>query len=611
MVKDLVVDRGAFDRIIAAGGFISRAIGGAPDGNAILVPKENAGPRDGRGRLHRLRRLRRGLPERLGHALHRGQGLAPRAAAAGPARAPRPRARSMVAQMDAEGFGTCTNHGECEAACPKGIRVEFIARMNADYVKASATAGRRARRRRRRNGLGDWRIETDDKKTRTESDTMGKIEVPADRYWGAQTERSLAPLQASATSELPARADPRPRHPQEGLRDRQPRPRRAARRRRRRRSSRRPTRSSRARSTRTSRSSVWQTGSGTQTNMNANEVIANRAIEILGGEMGSKKPVHPNDDVNMSQSSNDTFPTAMHIAAVEQIRHRLIPAVASLRDTLDRKAKEFAGVVKIGRTHLQDAVPMTLGPGDLGLGLAARPLPRRTSRRRCRTSTSSRSAARPSAPGLNAPADFGHEGRRGDREADGPALRHGAQQVRGAGGARRPGLRPRRGPARSRRPLMKIANDVRWLASGPRSGLGEIRIPENEPGSSIMPGKVNPTQSEAHDDGRARRSSATTSPSPSAARRATSSSTSSSRSSSPTSCAPCGCSPTPAESFEEHCARGIEPDHEQDPRARRPLADAGHGARAAHRLRQGGARSPRRRTRTARRSRRPRSRSAT
>ena len=137
VLKDLVVDRGAFDRIIAAGGFISVHTGSAPDGNAIPVPKDDAGPGHGRRRLHRLRRLRGRLPERLGHALHRGQGLAPRPAAAGPARA-RPRACcSMVAQMDAEGFGTCTNHYECEAACPKEISVEFIARMNRDYIKAS------------------------------------------------------------------------------------------------------------------------------------------------------------------------------------------------------------------------------------------------------------------------------------------------------------------------------------------------------------------------------------------------------------------------------------------------------------------------------------------
>ena len=267
----------------------------------------------------------------------------------------------MVAQMDAEGFGTCTNHGECEAVCPKAIRMEFIGMMNADFSevgepRAAARAAYRRAARASRETMADA------KKTRTESDTMGKVEVAADRYWGAQTAALAPPLRdRRRTGALPPRADPR----------------RSA-------SSRRPppsstatgARSSRRRRTPSSRPadevieeklddhfplSVWQTGSGTQTNMNANEVIANRAIEILGGALGSKKPVHPNDDVNRSQSSNDTFPTAMHIAAVEQIRYRLIPAVRKLRDTLDRKAKEFAAIVKIGRTHLQDAVPMTLG----------------------------------------------------------------------------------------------------------------------------------------------------------------------------------------------------------------------------------------------------------
>ncbi|MFN5875972.1 MAG: class II fumarate hydratase [Ignavibacteria bacterium] len=241
--------------------------------------------------------------------------------------------------------------------------------------------------------------------------------------------------------------------------------------------------------------SVWQTGSGTQTNMNVNEVIANRAIEIAGGELGSKKPVHPNDDVNKSQSSNDTFPTAMHIAAGIAATSRLLPALRALRDTLDAKAKEFAPLIKSGRTHLMDATPITLGQEfsgyvqaltndiariehalggvyELALGGTAVGTGLNT-----HPEFAVRSAAKISEltklPFVSAPNKF---------EAlaahDALVFLHGALKTLAAS-------------------LMKIANDIRWMASGPRCGFGEISIPENEPGSSIMPGKVNPTQSEA------------------------------------------------------------------------------------------------------------------
>lgn len=240
---------------------------------------------------------------------------------------------------------------------------------------------------------------------------------------------------------------------------------------------------------------VWQTGSGTQTNMNANEVISNRAIEIAGGVMGSKTPVHPNDHVNMSQSSNDTFPTAMHIAAAEEITHRLIPAVTLLRNALDKKAQAFASVIKIGRTHLMDAVPLTLGQefsgyvaqldqdlerlrasmphilelavggSAVGTGLNTHPLLAQKS--------ATRIAALTGLAFTSAPNKFA-------------ALASHDAIVMASGAIRTLACS-----------LMKIANDIRWLGSGPRCGLGEISLPENEPGSSIMPGKVNPTQSEA------------------------------------------------------------------------------------------------------------------
>ena len=240
---------------------------------------------------------------------------------------------------------------------------------------------------------------------------------------------------------------------------------------------------------------VWQTGSGTQSNMNANEVISNRAIELAGGVQGSQEPVHPNNDVNMSQSSNDTFPTAMHIAAVKVLKHRLLPAVKQLRDALDSKAKKFADIVKIGRTHLQDAVPLTLGQefsgyvqqlddasehlaftlpklyelalGGTAVGTGLNTHPEFAVR------AAAHIAKLTGEPFISAPNKFA-------------ALAAHDSIVAASGAVRVLACA-----------LMKIANDIRWLGSGPRCGIGELCLPENEPGSSIMPGKVNPTQSEA------------------------------------------------------------------------------------------------------------------
>ena len=240
---------------------------------------------------------------------------------------------------------------------------------------------------------------------------------------------------------------------------------------------------------------IWQTGSGTQTNMNANEVISNRAIELAGGVMGSKEPIHPNDHVNMSQSSNDTFPTAMHIAAAEQLQHKLIPAVKELRDALAAKGDEFKDVIKIGRTHLMDAVPLTLGQefsgyvaqldddlkrlkgvlpqvhelaiGGTAVGTGLNTHPEFAER------TAQHIAQLTGLPFVSAPNKFA-------------ALASHDSLVMASGVLKTLACS-----------LMKIANDVRWLGSGPRAGLGELSLPENEPGSSIMPGKVNPTQSEA------------------------------------------------------------------------------------------------------------------
>ncbi|HYA96652.1 MAG TPA: class II fumarate hydratase [Methylomirabilota bacterium] len=329
--------------------------------------------------------------------------------------------------------------------------------------------------------------------TRTETDSMGAIEVPADRYYGAQTARSLIHFDIGTETmppelirsfgilkkacalvnldlgKLPAEkarliTEAADEVISGKLNDHFP-------------------------------LHVWQTGSGTQTNMNVNEVISNRAIEIAGGVMGSKKPVHPNDDVNMSQSSNDTFPAAMHIAAATETARRLLPAVKKLRDALDAKGKQFASIVKIGRTHLQDATPLTLGQEFSGW-----------------VSLLDRDAARVGVAldglydlaiggtavgtGLNAHPEFGERAARKIAELTGLPFRShpnkfaalsAHDEIVFASGALKT-------LAAS---LMKIANDVRWLASGPRCGLGELSLPENEPGSSIMPGKVNPTQAEA------------------------------------------------------------------------------------------------------------------
>jgi len=328
---------------------------------------------------------------------------------------------------------------------------------------------------------------------RIESDSMGKIEVPADRYYGAQTARSLihfdigretmppelirafgilkkaaalvnadlgklpqdkAKLIVQAADEVIAGKldDHFPLH-------------------------------------------IWQTGSGTQTNMNANEVISNRAIEIAGGVMGSKKPIHPNDDVNMSQSSNDTFPTAMYIAAASRVKEFLILAVERLRDALDAKAREFADIVKIGRTHLMDATPLTVGQEFSGwVSMLDRDVARLKEALTGMYDLAIGGTA--VGTGLNAPPEFAERAAKKIAGLTGlPFKSHpnkfaalsAHDEIVFASGALKT-------LAAS---LMKIANDVRWLSSGPRAGLGELDIPENEPGSSIMPGKVNPTQSEA------------------------------------------------------------------------------------------------------------------
>src|SRR5580704_12118005 len=240
---------------------------------------------------------------------------------------------------------------------------------------------------------------------------------------------------------------------------------------------------------------IWQTGSGTQTNMNVNEVISNRAIEIAGGVMGSKKPIHPNDDVNMSQSSNDTFPAAMHIAAATETRQKLLPAVKKLRDALDAKAKEFAGIVKIGRTHLQDATPLTVGQEFSGYvnlldrdgGRIAMALDGLYDLAIGGTAVGT---------GLNAHPEFAERAAKKIAELTGLPFRSHPNKF--AALSAHDELVFASGALKTlAASLMKIANDIRWLASGPRCGLGELTIPENEPGSSIMPGKVNPTQAEA------------------------------------------------------------------------------------------------------------------
>jgi len=329
--------------------------------------------------------------------------------------------------------------------------------------------------------------------TRSESDSMGKMEVPADRYYGAQTARSLvhfaigkdtmpaelirsfailkkaAALVNQDLRKLPADkarliAEAADEVIAGKLNDHFP-------------------------------LRIWQTGSGTQTNMNVNEVISNRAIELAGGEMGSKKPIHPNDDVNMSQSSNDTFPTAMSIAAATETARRLLPAVKKLRDVLLAKSLEFRDIVKIGRTHLQDATPLTFGQEFSGW---VNMLDRDGARIAVALDGLYDLAIGGTAvgTGLNAHPEFAERAARKIAELTGLPFRShpnkftalaSHDEIVFASGALKT-------LAAS---LMKIANDIRWLASGPRCGLGELSLPENEPGSSIMPGKVNPTQAEA------------------------------------------------------------------------------------------------------------------
>ena len=333
---------------------------------------------------------------------------------------------------------------------------------------------------------------------RVESDSMGKIEVPADKYYGAQSARSLIHFDIGDDS------TPRDVMPREIIRamavlkkaaalvnhdlgklDEE------------------KTRLITAAADEVIAGKlqdhfplrVWQTGSGTQTNMNVNEVISNRAIEMAGGEMGSKQPGHPNDHVNMSQSSNDTFPTAMNIAAAEEIVHLLLPSIVKLRDALDAKAKQWTDIVKVGRTHLQDATPLTLGQEFSGyVSQLDRDL------KRCRQSLDDlydlAIGGTAVGTGLNAHPEFADRAARKIAELTGLPFRSHPNKF--AALASHDEVVAASGSLKTlAASLMKIANDIRWLASGPRAGIGELILPENEPGSSIMPGKVNPTQSEA------------------------------------------------------------------------------------------------------------------
>jgi fumarate hydratase class II len=328
---------------------------------------------------------------------------------------------------------------------------------------------------------------------RHETDSMGGIDVPADRYWGAQTQRSLvhfaigddrmptrvyhaygcvkkaAALVNAAAGRLAGwKADAIVRAADEAiagkLDDHFP-------------------------------LYVWQTGSGTQSNMNVNEVLANRAIQLLRGKVGSKSPVHPNDDVNMGQSSNDTFPTAMHIAAVLELEEHLLPHAGSLATAIEAKSEEWKEVVKIGRTHLQDAVPLTVGQEWSGWAHQIRDA---LARIRASEAGLFELAAGGTAvgTGLNAPPQFSRKIAEKIAELTGHPFVTAPNKFAAQGSldAMVTAMAAVRGLAVA---LMKIANDMRWLASGPRCGLGELLLPENEPGSSIMPGKVNPTQQEA------------------------------------------------------------------------------------------------------------------
>jgi len=332
------------------------------------------------------------------------------------------------------------------------------------------------------------------KSTRTETDAFGPIEVASDRYWGAQTERSLSNFKinqpydrmpppvvrafgilkgAAATVNMKFGLDPKVGQAIQQaaaevaslkLLDHFP-------------------------------LVVWQTGSGTQSNMNANEVISNRAIEILGGEMGSKKPVHPNDHVNMSASSNDTFPTVMHIAAVLELEEQLLPALQSLRDALDKKSKQFEKLIKIGRTHLQDATPLTLGQEfsgyvaqlEFGIERVKTALPRLRMLAQGGTAVGT---------GINTFKGFA------EAIAEEVTKMTGTQFITAPNKFEALAAHDAVVEASGQlnvlaTSLFKIAQDIRFLGSGPRCGLGELRLPENEPGSSIMPGKVNPTQCES------------------------------------------------------------------------------------------------------------------
>ncbi|HEU4987531.1 MAG TPA: class II fumarate hydratase [Rhizobiaceae bacterium] len=330
-------------------------------------------------------------------------------------------------------------------------------------------------------------------RTRTETDTFGAIEVPGDGYWGAQTQRSIGNFRIGtermpvplihalgvvkrAAAEVNMQLGKLPPEIGTAIVD-------AA------------TEVSEGQFDDQFPLVVWQTGSGTQSNMNANEVISNRAIEMLGGQMGSKKPVHPNDHVNMSQSSNDTFPTAMHIAAASQVNFLLLPALDHLASELEAKAAAFEPIVKIGRTHTQDATPLTLGQEFSGYAAALR-----LGAKRIESSLGDVYALAQGGTavgtGLNAPVGFDTAFAARVAEITGLPFRTAENKFEAL--ASHGALANLHGSlAALAADLFKIANDIRFLGSGPRSGLGELRLPENEPGSSIMPGKVNPTQAEA------------------------------------------------------------------------------------------------------------------
>ena len=329
--------------------------------------------------------------------------------------------------------------------------------------------------------------------TRRETDTMGDIEVPADRYWGAQTQRSLAHF-AIGDDRMPKRVY----HAYGYVKKAAALVNAAA--------GRLPSAKAEAIVIAADEAIagklddhfplyVWQTGSGTQSNMNVNEVMANRAIQLLGGTIGNKSPVHPNDDVNLGQSSNDTFPTAMHIAAVLELEEHLLPQADALAAAIEAKADEWMDVIKTGRTHLMDAVPLTVGQEWSGWAHQMRDA---LARVRASESGLYELAAGGTAvgTGLNAPPKFGREIAAKIADLTGHPFVTSPNKFAAQGSldAMVAAMAAVRGLAVA---LMKIANDMRWLASGPRCGFGELLLPENEPGSSIMPGKVNPTQCEA------------------------------------------------------------------------------------------------------------------